>query len=126
MTMLITVDGVEYGLDQIAATIGFAKRIAAMELSGCDDDKLGECESLDVVDTVIEQARAVVAGFRAEQPKVTKVCPCCGSDNVWKDATAQWCVETQQWELSCVHDHESCEDCGASGNDMSLNAEATS
>lgn len=49
---------------------------------------------------------------------ITKVCPCCGSTNVWKDAVARWCTTTQQWVLSGVHDHEGCSDCDASGNDI--------
>ena len=42
-------------------------------------------------------------------------CPHCGSENIIKDAAAAWDAEAQDWSLTCVHDHETCEDCGRSG-----------
>ena len=39
------------------------------------------------------------------------VCSTCGSDKVFRDATAAWCVETQQWEMVTVFDHSDCEQC---------------
>lgn len=69
----------------------------------------------------IEKLQAAIAGARCPDQvepvaKITKVCSECDSENVWKDATAIWCVDTQQWVLSGVQDHEGCNDCGTSGN----------
>ena len=45
--------------------------------------------------------------------KVLLACPQCGSHNVWRDATAGWCGETQDWVLKGVQDAGGCDDCGA-------------
>ena len=45
-------------------------------------------------------------------------CPHCGSANIFKDAIAEWDADAQEWTLVSVHDHETCEDCGRSGDDM--------
>ena len=48
-----------------------------------------------------------------EQPApVTLHCPYCGGQNVLADACARWNVETQDWEMSCLYDGRSCDDCG--------------
>ena len=47
-------------------------------------------------------------------PKITKVCSCCGSENVAADAAARWNVGAQEWEVSNVFDEgHSCDDCGS-------------
>lgn len=51
-----------------------------------------------------------------KQTPVRIVCPKCGSENVHKDAAAAWNAEAQAWELSSVHDSETCNDCGAEGD----------
>ena len=38
-------------------------------------------------------------------------CKSCGSENVLRDAWAEWDSETQRWELSSVFDHAYCDDC---------------
>lgn len=52
----------------------------------------------------------------AAKPATTKridiYCRHCGSRRVFRDATAAWNVETQQWEMVTVHDNADCEDCG--------------
>jgi hypothetical protein len=42
---------------------------------------------------------------------INMVCGKCGSSQVMKDAWAEWCLETQQWELSQTFDDAYCEDC---------------
>lgn len=42
------------------------------------------------------------------------ICPYCHSDNIARDAAARWNPETKDWELSCVHDDITCDDCGES------------
>ncbi len=41
----------------------------------------------------------------------TFVCSNCGGKNVLRDATAEWCDETQEWEMVAVQDNAYCEDC---------------
>lgn len=53
--------------------------------------------------------------------KIDIVCPVCGSKSVGRDATASWCVETQDWELSGVMDSGFCNDCGR--DDLTLDEE---
>lgn len=43
-------------------------------------------------------------------------CPRCGSQNISKDAAARWDEEAGEWSLACVHDSETCDDCGAEGD----------
>lgn len=40
------------------------------------------------------------------------VCAECGSDDVRRDAFAEWSVENQEWELAAVLDQGYCETCG--------------
>ena len=46
-----------------------------------------------------------------EEPKVRMVCEDCGSEEVTRDAWAQWNVETQDWELGAVFDYAYCHRC---------------
>jgi len=43
--------------------------------------------------------------------KVKFICEHCGNDNISRDATAEWDIETQEWVLSSVQDATYCEDC---------------
>ena len=45
---------------------------------------------------------------------MTKIfrCETCKSTDVSQDAVARWCVETQQWEISCLLDNQDCSTCG--------------
>jgi len=43
--------------------------------------------------------------------KIKMVCETCGSDNVRRDAFAEWDVGAQEWMLSTVFDHTVCERC---------------
>lgn len=43
--------------------------------------------------------------------RIKIVCSVCGSDDVRRDATAAWNVETQAWELAAVMDQGYCEGC---------------
>lgn len=45
--------------------------------------------------------------------KIKIVCNRCGSDNVVKDAWAEWDPETQTWGLRTVFDYSICDDCGS-------------
>jgi hypothetical protein len=50
-------------------------------------------------------------GFGAPEPRarIKMVCATCGSDDVLRDAWAEWDVEQQQWVLQNVFDHAVCE-----------------
>lgn len=41
------------------------------------------------------------------------VCSTCGSNEVVLDAYAQWCVESQDWELCSTYDEAYCTMCDA-------------
>jgi hypothetical protein len=45
--------------------------------------------------------------------RIKIVCDECGSDNVVRDAWAEWDVEKQEWVLRTVFDFGKCEDCEA-------------
>ena len=45
-------------------------------------------------------------------PAVTIHCAACGSQNVRRDASAEWNAELQMWEIVTVFDAADCEDCG--------------
>jgi hypothetical protein len=45
--------------------------------------------------------------------RVTFKCNACGSDNIKKDAYAEWDVEQQEWVLCTVFDDTVCDDCCA-------------
>lgn len=42
---------------------------------------------------------------------ITIHCATCGSDDVRRDASAAWNVETQEWEIVTVFDTADCETC---------------
>lgn len=46
------------------------------------------------------------------------VCPDCGSDGIVRDATARWDPDDQCWSISGLFDNETCDDCGAEGDDF--------
>lgn len=43
--------------------------------------------------------------------RVKMVCDSCGSQDVQRDAWAEWSVEEQEWVLSQCFDHAFCNDC---------------
>ncbi len=45
-------------------------------------------------------------------------CPHCGSTEISRDACARWDVDSQTWDLSYVYDCQTCENCGAEGDDL--------
>jgi hypothetical protein len=51
-------------------------------------------------------------------PAIIPRCPKCGADDISRDATARWDVDTQSWYLSGIFDCQTCEDCGAEGDDL--------
>ena len=46
-----------------------------------------------------------------DNKRIAIVCGTCGSDNVSRDAWADWSVTTQQWELGTVFDYGHCHKC---------------
>ena len=40
-------------------------------------------------------------------------CSKCNSDDVVRDAYAEWCVESQDWVLGSTYDSFACNECGA-------------
>jgi len=46
-----------------------------------------------------------------KQPKIDIVCHTCGSNKVIIDAYAEWCVESQDWELCSTYDEAYCTTC---------------
>jgi len=51
-------------------------------------------------------------------PSIIPRCPKCGADDISRDATARWDVDTQSWYLSGIFDCQTCQDCGAEGDDL--------
>lgn len=45
--------------------------------------------------------------------RVKYICRFCHSENILKDAYAQWDTKAQQWVLHCVYDYTICDECGA-------------
>lgn len=43
--------------------------------------------------------------------KVRHVCAVCGSENVYRDASAKWSVQFQRYIVESVDDDAFCEDC---------------
>lgn len=52
----------------------------------------------------------------SENVKVQMVCSHCGSEDVKRDAWAEWDVEKQDWVLGQVFDHTHCDDCDGDTN----------
>ena len=48
---------------------------------------------------------------RREEPKVRMVCADCGSEDITRDAWAEWNVEAQDWQLGAVFDYAYCHRC---------------
>jgi hypothetical protein len=46
------------------------------------------------------------------------VCPCCGRDDIVRDAAARWDARNQHRSISGTFDDETCERCGAEGDDL--------
>ncbi len=46
-------------------------------------------------------------------PDITIHCRTCGSDDVRRDASVEWNVELQTWEIVTVYDNADCEVCGS-------------
>lgn len=44
-------------------------------------------------------------------PRIKMVCSHCGSEEVKRDAWAEWDTEKQDWVLSSIYDHTYCEGC---------------
>jgi hypothetical protein len=44
--------------------------------------------------------------------RIDIICRECGSRDVTRDATAEWCTTTQQWVIQNVFDNADCNDCG--------------
>lgn len=69
------------------------------------------------VDTYEEEPEVAEETVPPPQPgrkakRVALVCPYCGSAAIAADASAHWCVDTQEWELSASYDSKTCDDCG--------------
>ena len=52
------------------------------------------------------------------KPKITKVCPGCGSTEIDRDATACWDDESQAWEIAGLQDSFYCADCDSNPRDV--------
>lgn len=44
--------------------------------------------------------------------RIAILCGTCGSDDVSRDALAEWSVDSQQWELRGLLDNADCNRCG--------------
>lgn len=51
---------------------------------------------------------------------VAPQCPKCGHTDITRDASARWDRANQCWSLSTVYDNQTCENCGAEGNDLAV------
>lgn len=47
-------------------------------------------------------------------------CSHCSSNDISRDATARWDVATQSWYLAGTYDCQTCENCGAEGDDLAI------
>lgn len=47
-----------------------------------------------------------------KKPLTYPYCNACGSTGIISDASARWCMSTQDWDLSCVQDYQVCDACG--------------
>lgn len=47
------------------------------------------------------------------------ICSNCRGERVFRDACAEWNEDAQQWELTTVYDHATCEDCDSDTNILS-------
>lgn len=43
--------------------------------------------------------------------KINVICEICGSEDIVRDAWAEWDVTTQEWVLKAVFDYARCEAC---------------
>lgn len=59
-----------------------------------------------------------------DNKRIAIVCGTCGSNDVSRDAWANWSVETQDWELGAVFDYGHCHKC--SGETRLIEVELTS
>ena len=48
---------------------------------------------------------------QAKQPKIKIVCAHCGSEEVFRDAWAEWDIANQEWVLQNVFDAGYCNNC---------------
>jgi hypothetical protein len=46
--------------------------------------------------------------------KIKVICSHCKSDNVLRDAWAEWDIDKQEWVLHATYDETFCEDCEGS------------
>lgn len=60
------------------------------------------------------------AAAKPNTPPVAPQCPKCGDTDITRDASARWDRANQCWSLSAVYDNQTCENCGAEGNDLAI------
>ena len=53
---------------------------------------------------------------RSPAPPITINCATCGSENVRRDASAEWNAELQMWEIVTLYDNADCDECGSETN----------
>ena len=49
-------------------------------------------------------------------PRIAVLCATCGSDDVSRDAWADWSVAEQRWVVRTVFDHSYCHACDGAGD----------
>lgn len=86
--------------------VWFADGFQRVEMAG--DTEAGDFQILNLNDPRILMPKAPET---AAKQKLQIVCKCCGSEDVMRDAWAEWDVDAQAWVLKSVFDAAYCESC---------------
>jgi|GEM_PF-2869653 len=89
----------------LQAAHGIPAQVLGIATNEGEHTALSEAE----IDDLIE--RINVAPEPVTEPPVKMCCAVCGSEEVLRDAYAQWDVAQQQWILHSVYDNAVCEKC---------------
>lgn len=104
ITAANAVDAIELALERAAESIYDDPRVPDLAKAGyliSEDDPL-------------DPDPAAPCAIARSKP----VCPNCASDEIVRDATARWDPDAQSWSLSGTFDNETCDSCGAEGDDF--------
>jgi len=113
-----------YALEEFlveAADAAAAERLARARSrdSVYDNDRIAELEK--VLNARLVDVGAIgfmTTGCVEGAIYVKPCCPRCGNDDIIRDATARWDIQSQCWMLSGTFDYETCGRCEAEGEDI--------
>ncbi|MDX5370355.1 MAG: hypothetical protein LPL29_13365 [Alphaproteobacteria bacterium] len=81
------------------------------EWSGGSDCRCMHCRWAGPVRLAEIAGKAEIEKRKAVPPKKKYFCGTCGSEDVRKDAFAEWDFDKQEWVLHSFYDYAYCEDC---------------